>query len=167
MPRPLSAFAGSAFFLVLAPGTVAGLLPWALTGWERREPILGLPFLPAAGWLLIAAGLPVLLESFLRFARHGGTPAPVYPTGRLVVTGFYRHVRNPMYVAVLALIAGQALVLGHVALLLYGALIWCAFHLFVTLYEEPKLRRQFPQDYPPYLAGVRRWLPRLTPWRAE
>ncbi|MBX3447832.1 MAG: isoprenylcysteine carboxylmethyltransferase family protein [Parvibaculaceae bacterium] len=164
MSQHRSTFAGTALFLVLAPGTVAGLIPWMLTGWEHRPPLLGLTLLPAAGWLLIALGLPILLESFLRFARHGGTPAPIYPTDRLVVTGFYRYVRNPMYAAVLALIAGQALVLGNVLLLSYGALIWFAFHLFVTLYEEPKLHRQFPEDYAAFFAGVPRWLPRLTPW---
>lgn len=164
MPRSPSAFAASSFFLVLAPGTVAGLVPWALTGWQAGA--YAGPGTAIAGWVLIAAGLPVLLESFLRFARHGGTPAPVYPTSRLVVTGFYRHVRNPMYVAVLALIAGQVLLFASLPLALYGVLIWLIFHLFVTRYEEPKLRRQFPEDYAAYVTGVPRWLPRFTPWNA-
>lgn len=107
----------------------------------------------------------VLLEASARFAWQGlGTPAPIYPTERLVVSGAYRHVRNPMYLAVLAIILGQAAMFGSSALLAYGAAVAVAFHLFVVLYEEPTLRRSFPEDYRRYAAHVRRWLPRPTPW---
>jgi protein-S-isoprenylcysteine O-methyltransferase Ste14 len=107
-----------------------------------------------------------LLESFARFALQGlGTPAPVFPTRRLVVTGVYRYVRNPMYVAVAAIILGQALLFGSVALLEYGAVVWLMFHLFVLLYEEPTLRGVFGSDYEAFRAAVPRWIPRLTPWR--
>ena len=76
------------------------------------------------GAALIVAGLPILLDSFARFALQGfGTPAPVLPPKRLVVTGFYRYVRNPMYVAVTALIAGQGILFGSVSVLEYGAIL--------------------------------------------
>jgi protein-S-isoprenylcysteine O-methyltransferase Ste14 len=108
----------------------------------------------------------MLVECFFRFAWRGlGTSAPIAPTRRLIVTGLYRHVRNPMYVAVFVLIAGQALLFGSMPLLVYAAAVWAAFHLFVLFYEEPTLRRQFPDDYERFLDAVPRWLPRLRPWR--
>ena len=118
-----AALLGSLVFLFIAPGTGAGLVPWWITGWEVRPPLLGLEASRAAGWILLACGLTVLLESFARFALDGlGTPAPVLPTRRLVVTGLYRYVRNPMYLAVVAIVVAQALILGHAGLLAYAAL---------------------------------------------
>src|SRR5207249_6303445 len=100
------------------------------------------------GGLLIAAGIPVLVDSFARFALQGlGTPAPVFPTRHLVVTGLYRHVRNPIYVAVVTAVIGQGLLFGNLRLLEYGALVWLAFHLFVLAYEEPRLRATFGAEY--------------------
>jgi protein-S-isoprenylcysteine O-methyltransferase Ste14 len=87
------------------------------------------------------------------------------PPKRLVVTGFYRYVRNPMYVAVTALIAGQGLLFGSVTVLEYGAIAWAGFFLFVLAYEEPALGEQFADEYKRYRGNVRRWLPRITPWR--
>jgi len=110
--------------------------------------------------------LPILLDSFARFALQGlGTPAPVMPPERLVVTGFYRYVRNPIYVAVTALIAGQGLLFGSVTVLVYGAIVWAGFFLLVLAHEEPALSEQFADEYKRYRANVRRWLPRITPWR--
>ena len=101
-----------------------------------------------------------------RFALKGlGTPAPIAPPERLVVTGLYRHVRNPMYVAVTSLIVGQALFFGDVRLLEYGLVLWAGFHLFVLAYEEPTLRAEFGAEYRDFCAHVRRWIPRLKPWR--
>ena len=166
MTRKLSAIAGSAIFLVIAPGLIAGWVPWWLSRWRMEAPIFGIPRF--VGVLLIVPGVIGLLDSFVRFAVEGlGTPAPVFPTRHLVVTGLYRYVRNPMYVAVVATILGQALVLGNVTLLRYGALIWLAFHLFVLLYEEPTLRATFGPEYRLFCAQVPRWIPRLTPWQPE
>jgi protein-S-isoprenylcysteine O-methyltransferase Ste14 len=120
------------------------------------------------GLLLIAAGLPVLLDSFGRFALQGlGTPAPVAPPQRLVVTGLYRFVRNPMYVAVVSLIFGQGLLFGNLQVLEYGLAVWVGFHLFVVLYEEPVLRSKFGDQYEEFSRNIRRWLPRLTPWEGS
>ena len=110
--RKITATTGSAVFLVLAPGVVAGLAPWWLTGWR-----MGAAF-PApveiTGTVLAAAGAAVLLTAFAQFAMQGrGTPAPSAPTEQLVVRGLYRYVRNPMYLAVLAVITGQALLLSR------------------------------------------------------
>jgi hypothetical protein len=89
--KPARAILGSAIFLVVAPGTVAVYFPWTICHWRVAPPLLG--FLPfrIIGALMIAAGLPVLLDSFARFAIQGlGTPAPVAAPQRLVVAGLYR-----------------------------------------------------------------------------
>jgi protein-S-isoprenylcysteine O-methyltransferase Ste14 len=164
--RRVFALLGTAAFLILAPGTVAGLIPWWISHWRLHPPFLGFPPFRAIGLLLIAAGVAVVLESFGRFALQGiGTPAPIFPTRHLVVEGVYRYVRNPMYVAVTSMILGQALLLGDRHLLEYAVLPWLAAHLFVLVYEEPTLRRSFGEEYELYCAHVPRWIPRLSPWR--
>lgn len=164
----VSAALGSIVFFFLAPGTVAGLVPWLISRWTAQPGFPGAEHFRMGGVALIAAGLIVLIDSFRRFAMEGvGTPAPVLPTKHLVVSGWYRHVRNPMYVAVTALILGQAMLFSDVRLLVYGAFIWLGFHLFVTQYEEPTLRHTFGKDYEVYCRAVGRWWPRAIPWHAQ
>jgi protein-S-isoprenylcysteine O-methyltransferase Ste14 len=158
----IGAALGSLVFLVLAPGVVAGLLPWLITGWGPLPPGDEPGALRWAGIIVIAAGLVVVLEAFAHFALVGlGTPAPVAPTRTLVVGGFYRFVRNPMYVAVTALIFGQAVLFGSWGVALYGVVIATAFHLFVRLYEEPTLGRVYGEQYAAYRAATPRWIPRF------
>jgi len=152
--------------MVIAPGFVAGLVPWWISRWRVQAAFFGLPPMRFGGGILIAVAAIGLLDSFLRFAVQGvGTPAPVFPTRHLVVTGLYRYVRNPMYVAVVSAILGQALLLGNVMLLGYGGLVWLLTHVFVLVYEEPVLKASFGVEYEWFRAGVPRWIPRLTPWR--
>lgn len=168
MRRKALAALGSFVFLVLAPGFAAGLVPYWISEWRLKPPLLGFGGFRLAGGLLLAAGLPVLLESFWRFATRGaGTPAPVFPTQSLVVSGLYRYVRNPMYLGVTAMIAGQGLLLGEARVLEYAALVWCLFHLFVVLYEEPTLAAAFPDEYESFRGHVPRWIPRLRPWGGQ
>jgi protein-S-isoprenylcysteine O-methyltransferase Ste14 len=158
---------GSAIFLVIAPGTVAVLIPWRISRWQIASPLLGFVPFRVLGVLLICAGVPVLLDSFARFAIKGlGTPAPVAPPQHLVVSGLYRYVRNPMYVAVVSLIVGQGLLFGNVRVLEYGAAVFVLAHLFVLFYEEPTLRGKFGGEYDEYRKNVRRWWPRVRGWRA-
>jgi protein-S-isoprenylcysteine O-methyltransferase Ste14 len=157
---------GSATFLVIAPGIVAGYVPWRICRWRVEAPLLGLSGLRVVGLLLMAAGIPILLDSFARFALKGlGTPAPILPTRHLVVSGLYRYVRNPMYLAVASLVFGQGLFFGSAAVIRYGLGVCVAFHLFVLLYEEPTLRSSYGPDYRQFCAHVPRWLPRLRPWQ--
>jgi len=133
--RKLAAIVGSALFLVIAPGFVAGLVPCWISHWRLQSGFLGSWPFRFAGGILITLGTAGLLDSFRRFAVQGlGTPAPVFPTRHLVVTGLYRYVRNPMYVAVVSTILGQALVFGNVRLLEYSGLVWLLFHVFVLVY---------------------------------
>src|SRR5262249_25109001 len=108
----------------------------------------------------------VLVHAFARFVLEGvGTPAPVAPTEQLVVGGLYRFVRNPMYLAVAAIIVGQALVLGRPILLAYAAVFGAVVGAFVHWYEEPTLSRQYGEQYESYRRAVPAWWPRLKPWR--
>jgi len=164
--RRAAAAAGSAAFFVVAPGVVVGLIPWALTdGWDAKETWAPLVVL---GAVLLAAGLLVLVQAFVRFVVEGiGTPAPVAPTEHLVVGGLYRYVRNPMYLALGAIVSGQALILGRPALLLYAAAVLAVTSTFVRVYEEPALSEQFGAEYEAYRKAVPGWRPRLRPWRPE
>ncbi|MGD9981769.1 MAG: isoprenylcysteine carboxylmethyltransferase family protein [Hyphomonadaceae bacterium] len=160
------ALIGSAAFFILAPGTIAGLIPWLITHWRLGDGAS--TGVSMAGGVIIALSLALLIECFTRFAvKGGGTPAPVAPTKELVVSGAYARVRNPMYVAVTGLIFGQALVFASADLIAYGITVWFAFLLFVIYYEEPRLKHEFPETYAAYFANVPRWFPRLTPWRPE
>jgi protein-S-isoprenylcysteine O-methyltransferase Ste14 len=163
--RTFSAIAGSALFLVVAPGVVAGLLPWLLTE-HYRKPLAAVPGFVAAGSIVVVAAAATLLHAFARFALEGlGTPAPVAPTEKLVVGGIYRHVRNPMYVAVLAIILGQALLFSSWPVVVYGLIAAAAMVCFVKFYEEPTLASRYGAEYEAYRRAVPGWLPRLTPWR--
>ncbi len=165
--RRTSAIAGSIVFFIVAPCVVAGYVPWLLCHWQMSPPWLAFPPFRWLGVLLVLTGVPVLLDSFARFALLGiGTPAPVAPTEHLVVSGLYRYVRNPMYVAVLLVIVGQGLLFGNARVLEYAALVWIAFFVFVVVYEEPTLRKSFGPEYTEFCANVPRWIPRLRPWRA-
>jgi protein-S-isoprenylcysteine O-methyltransferase Ste14 len=159
--RPTAA-AGSALFFALAPGVVAGLIPFWLSGWEVRAQWWA-P-LRVLGAAMVVAGAAALVSAFIRFVDEGlGTPAPVAPTERLVVGGVYRYVRNPMYVAVGATIVGQALVLGRPVLLAYAALFWAVVAAFVHGYEEPTLSARYGEQYDAYRRAVPAWWPRLRP----
>lgn len=159
MRRRVLALVGSLAFLFIAPGTVVGVVPWLITHWQPKSRVSGA--LTATGIALIVFGLTPLVESFARFAWKGlGTPAPVAPTRHLVASGFYRYVRNPMYLGVVAAVMGQALVFADVDLLVYALAAWLTMHAFVVLYEEPKLRRTFGAEYTEFCAQVPRWLPR-------
>jgi len=163
----ITAVLGSALFFVVAPATLAGLIPWSITHWEFQPPFFAVEATRLAGVALIIAGVPGVLDSFARFALEGlGTPAPIAPPRNLVVSGLYRYVRNPIYVAVVAVILGQAVLFGDWRLLGYGASLWLFFHLAVIVHEEPALRQSFGAEYERYCASVPRWLPRLAPRRA-
>jgi protein-S-isoprenylcysteine O-methyltransferase Ste14 len=131
---------GSLLFFVIAPGTIVGLVPWSITDRQLRPAFFGFEALRLAGAALVLLGLILLVESFARFVWKGfGTPAPIAPPTKLVMTGFYR-------------------------LVVYAAILWLFFHFWVLVIEEPTLERSFGDEFANFKANVPRWLPRLTPW---
>ena len=154
----------SLFWFVLAGGVGAVLVPWWLTGWQVRQPYPYWGFVRVLGVILIVVGLvpPVLV--FGEFVRAGGTPMPGAMTKRLVVTGLNRYVRNPIYLGVVTIFIGEALLLGQARLLVYAAGAWAAVAAFVHWFEEPALVRRFGADYEAYRRAVPVWIPRRQPW---
>ena len=168
--RRRTAAVASAVFFVMAPGVVAGLVPWWLTRWRSDRAWSSWAWGPVrlVGVAMLAVGVAVLVHAFVRFVTEGrGTPAPVAAPQRLVVGGLYRHVRNPMYVAVISTVLGQALLLTQARLMIYAIVVAAAMAAFVHGYEEPALTRRFGEDYRDYLDGVPRWWPRLRPWSSQ
>jgi protein-S-isoprenylcysteine O-methyltransferase Ste14 len=136
---------------------VAGIVPWLLTRWEADEQPIALKIL---GGIVLAAGATLVLETTARFAFQGrGTPAPWAPPERFVERGSYRFVRSPMYLGVLLLVVGQALLLGREILFAWAAVAWLIFELSLVTWEEPGLRRRFGASYDDYRRRVRRWIP--------
>jgi protein-S-isoprenylcysteine O-methyltransferase Ste14 len=149
-------------FTILVPGTVVGIVPWLLLQSS------GGANLTLSLWLI--GLLPLLLGVGLYFWCAGaftfigkGTPAPIDAPVFLVREGPYQWVRNPMYLAVLSVVIGEAILFHSLLLVGYALLAWVVVHLFVVFYEEPTLRRQFGESYAAYLRAVPRWLPRLSP----
>lgn len=159
-----AALASTAFF-VAAPGTFAGVGPWLITHWNM--PGETPTFVRAVGVVMIVSGLIPPVHAFIEFVKAGGTPMPVAPTRRLVVSGFNRYVRNPMYLGLLTVIVGQALLFESPWLLLYAGVGWAVTASFVRWYEEPTLVRTYGEQYERYRRNVAAWIPRLRPWTAE
>jgi len=143
-------------FTALVPGTVAIYVPLRIAA-DRSCSSAGAVILAVAAFSLGGAIYVWCVWDFATFGR--GTPAPIDAPKRLVIRGLYRYTRNPMYVGVLTVILGWALLFQAGALVLYWLLVGAAFHLFVVLYEEPHLHRVFGNEYDTYRAQVGRWLP--------
>lgn len=163
MRRSTAAVVSAAWGIALG-GTFACLLPYLLNEWHFHRPLPYWAVMQAAGGLLICAGLVPIVQSFIDFIKVHGTPVPLAPPPRLVVSGFYRYVRNPIYVGFLAILAGEALLFGSLGLLKYTAVAWCIGAAAVRFYEEPTLSRKFGAEYQAYRRAVRAWIPRLNPW---
>jgi protein-S-isoprenylcysteine O-methyltransferase Ste14 len=156
----LPLFLRIALFTLVVPGTVACWLPLFIL------PAISRSTVPRGPWMFV--GIPLILAGIAGyvwcawdFARAQGTPAPIDPPQSFVAHGLYRHVRNPMYVSVLAAIVGEALLLRSGMMIIYAGVVWVGFHLFVTRVEEPGLRRKFAGLYGEYCRRTGRWLPRV------
>jgi protein-S-isoprenylcysteine O-methyltransferase Ste14 len=151
----------SLLWMALLPGFVAGYVPYRYFGLATVPPNRTRPD-HMAGLLLMALGIGLLTACIFEFARSGrGTLSPVDPPRELVIRGLYRYVRNPMYLAVLTIVAGEVLLTRSVGLAIYWLVFFLAANMFVMTYEEPTLRAQFGDSYEAYTAHVGRWLPSL------
>lgn len=158
----VSAIVETLIFTVFVPGTVAGYVPWRL---RQGETVALAGVEKWAAITVIVVGIAIYLyTAFWGFALiGGGTPAPIAPTKVLVVRGLHRFVRNPMYIGVGLVIAGQAWLFRSLHTAIYLVCFCAIVHLFVLAYEEPTLRRQFGEEYERYRASVPRWIPKITP----
>jgi protein-S-isoprenylcysteine O-methyltransferase Ste14 len=112
--------------------------------------------------LVAGLGLTMVIWVSTAFVRQGkGTPIPSEPPTRLVITGLYRYVRNPMYLGAIVIVCAEVVYFGSAALLLYAAALWASLHIALVVFEEPQLKRRFGPDYEQYFAEVPRWIPAL------
>ena len=162
MRKPAAAVVSVSWGVALG-GTFGCLLPYLLGDWHFHRPLPYWAVAQAAGGLLVCAGLVPIALSFTEFVKADGTPVPVASPPRLVVSGFYRYVRNPIYVGFLAIMTGQALLFGSLGLLEYTAVAWCIGAAAARFYEEPTLARKFGAEYQDYRRAVRAWVPRIHP----
>lgn len=159
--------------ILLLPGTVTVIVPLGLMIWRGITPGWGLPGPLAVltiviGAMIFLVGNYLLARSIALFAFDGsGTLAPWDPTDRLVISGLYRYVRNPMYAGVLGVLLGEAMLAGSMWVVAWALLVFIGFNVFVRLYEEPHLRRTYTDQYAAYCANVPRWLPRIRPWEEK
>ncbi len=147
-------------FVVLQPGTVAGLVPYIIAKDDFRNAFSGTFLLHHyLGILIFLTGLFIMLHCVITFAVDGlGTISPADPTKRLVISGLYKFSRNPMYVGIIMILTGEVVFVRSVYLLIYTIVVFILFHLFVKYKEEPRLKRDFGQDYEMYCQTVRRWM---------
>jgi len=162
--RRSTAAAVSVAWGVTLGGIFGCVLPYLMNEWHFHRPLPYWTVAQVAGALLIGAGLIPAVGSFVEFVQAHGTPVPVASPPRLVVSGFYRYVRNPIYVGFLIILIGEALLFGSAGLLKYAAVAWCVGAAGVRFYEEPTLARRFGAEYADYRRAVRAWIPRLHPW---
>jgi protein-S-isoprenylcysteine O-methyltransferase Ste14 len=164
--------ARQAFAIAVLPGTAAIVVPAAILAVEGVETGFGDGALAvaaiAAGAILVVAGAAMWAWTVRLFARVGrGTLAPWDPTRNLVVEGPYRHVRNPMISAVVAVLAGEGLIFGSTGVLIWAAIFLAVNWIWFVVREEPELSERFGEEYREYKGAVPRWLPRATPWSPQ
>ena len=160
MRRPVAVLVAAAWGIGVG-GTFGALIPWMLDYWRFRRPLPYWAVAEVAGGVLICLGLVPIVAAFVDFVRAGGTPVPVASPPRLVVSGFYRHVRNPIYVGFLVVLIGQALMFGSTGLVVYAVVAWCVGAAAARFYEQPRLARRFGAEYERYVHSVPGWIPRM------
>jgi protein-S-isoprenylcysteine O-methyltransferase Ste14 len=144
-------------------GTFGVLLPWLLGYWHVHRPLPGWVVAQVIGIALVVLGMVPIVQAFVAFVRAGGTPVPIASPPRLVVDGWYAHVRNPIYVGFLVVLLGQALFFGSAGLL-YAVIAWAVAAAVARWYEQPRLTRRFGEPYREYVRAVPAWIPRLHRW---
>jgi protein-S-isoprenylcysteine O-methyltransferase Ste14 len=164
-PLPISVL--TTLMFVVVPGTLLGVIPWRITRWEITDITLLGRIAQGAGVFVITAGLVLVVDAFVQFAKAGGTPAPPLPPQRLVVSGFHRYIRNPIYFGWVLVVLGEALLFESLTLVVYAAAIWLFTAAFVRTYEERTLAERFGSEYEAYKRNVRGWIPRLRPWTPD
>ncbi len=156
----VSLFFRNLLFTALQPGMVAGLIPYLILGSRVTaafEQPFGLRHYAASAVFIL--GFIIMVACIASFAVYGrGTLSPADPTKKLVVRGLYRYSRNPMYVGVMLMLIGESIFFGSGALWAYTFTVFVLFNLFIRYVEEPRLMRDFGEEYASYCKQVRMWL---------
>jgi protein-S-isoprenylcysteine O-methyltransferase Ste14 len=155
-----SLFIRNLFFTLLQPGIVAGLIPYWIVHRQGYNPLES-PFQIThyIGLLIFTLGWYLTIDCIYRFAVYGnGTLSPADPTKKLVINGWYRYTRNPMYVGVMMILLGEVIFFRSTQLLFYTLFVMAAFTVFIIVIEEPRLKRDFGEEYLAYSKRVRRWI---------
>jgi protein-S-isoprenylcysteine O-methyltransferase Ste14 len=156
----LSLFIRNLIFTILQPGIVAGLVPFLILDDKRNNPFVQpLQLHHYSGAIIFFIGLAVMLSCIIIFAVKGrGTLSPADPTKKLVISGLYKFSRNPMYVGVTLILIGESIFFQTINLWIYSLFVFIAFNIFTMLFEEPRLRKDFGEEYNRYCQKVRRWV---------
>ena len=150
------------FLMILGPGSVVIYIPCFLLFFSGSSDLIKFGWLQYLGILPVTAGIIISLWCFIDFIFKGeGTPVPTDPPKKLVVSGLYRLVRNPMYIGILILLFGEAVFFKSFILIGYTVCVYCLFHVFIIGFEEPSLRIKFGKEYEEYCALVPRWIIRI------
>ncbi len=156
----ISLFLRNLFFTILQPGLVVGLIPFWILDLRFKTlfpPVWQLHHYVAAFVFLM--GFIIMIWCIVNFAIKGrGTLSPADPTKKLVVHGLYTFSRNPMYVGVILILIGEVIFFRSLVLCGYTLFVFITFTVFIVLVEEPRLRRDFGEEYDLYCQEVRRWL---------
>lgn len=157
----------SLVFTIVVPGTVIGLVPYWLANSKLDAQLFGKApetlMADIVGYFLLVIGSLIYLWCVYDFTFIGrGTPAIFDPPRELVIRGLYKYVRNPMYIGVVTALLGQVFIYGSPLILIFAIGFGSVFYVFVIVYEEPVLRKQFGDDYTRYVKLVNRWVPSLT-----
>lgn len=152
-------FVRSLFFVILKPVVVIGLVPFIITGDSFSDSFSNhFTLHHYIGLLIFLVGVIILFHCVVRFAIDGlGTLSPIDPTKRLVISGLYKYTRNPMYIGVILILFGETVFTKSIHLLFYSFIIIILFYLFVVYKEEPRLKKDFGQNYEMYCNTVNRW----------
>jgi protein-S-isoprenylcysteine O-methyltransferase Ste14 len=155
-----SLFLRNLFFTILQPGIVAGLIPYLFVKNQWGDVFTSeFEFFHYSAIILFILGFFSMLNCIYRFASEGrGTLSPVDPTKKLVISGLYKYSRNPMYIGVILMLFAESILFESNALWIYSALVFIGFNLFILFHEEPRLRKDFGQEYLDYCRKVRRWV---------
>lgn len=155
----VSLFFRNLLFTILQPGLVAGYVPYLILGRLKRNSAFSeFGITQGIGLALFVLGFIIMIHCITFFAIKGrGTLSPADPTKKLVVSGLYKFSRNPMYVGVMSMLIGEAIFFNSFDLWIYSALIFVAFNLFISFVEEPRLKRDFGEEYLSYRQKVRKW----------
>ena len=156
----LSLFFRNLFFTILQPGLVVGLVPYLILGYRYSQTWKNeLTALQYMAVIIFIIGTAIMLYCIGMFAVKGrGTLSPADPTKKLVIAGLYKFSRNPMYVGVMLMLVAEAIFFHSIALCIYDVFVFMAFHGFILLHEEPRLKSDFGEEYQQYMTRVKRWL---------